>query len=450
MSGHGAAIQKDLRTRLIQFGALCVVFGLLYLATRISPELGGKLGVVTALGFLLLAGTLLSELLEIIGLPHLSGYILAGIVGGPHVLHLIDHQTVDALAPINTLAIAMIALSGGAELRMEILRRVARSLSIATLVQCVFVLATVTGLFLVLSRFIPFARELAFPALMGTALLWGTMAITRSPSACMGVLSQTKAKGPLAEFSLAFIMTSDVVVVVLLACAVMIARPLIVSGSEFSINDFKLLGHEIVGSIAVGVTIGLLLAAYLRLIGKHFLLLLLGIGFGLTEFLRYVHIDPLLAFMTAGFVVQNLTDQGPKLLHQIEAAATVVFVIFFANAGAHLNVPLLKQMWPIALALCFGRAFFTWCAARISSRLAKDEPGVRTWGFSSLISQAGLALGVAAVISRTFPSIGEGFGALAIAAVAINEMVGPVLFKFALDRSGESNPDEDMRPSLPA
>jgi Kef-type K+ transport system membrane component KefB len=137
------------------------------------------------------------------------------------------------------------------------------------------------------------------------------------------------------------------------------------------------------------------------------------------------------------------------LLHEIEAAATVVFVIFFATAGAHLNVPLLRQLWPIALALCFGRAFFTWIAAKISGRIAGDVPVVRKWGFSSLISQAGLALGVAGVISRTFPSIGEGFAAIAIAAVAINEMTGPVLFKFALDSSGESKHEEEMRPSLP-
>ena len=37
-----------------------------------------------------------------------------------------------------------------------------------------------------------------------------------------------------------------------------------------------------------------------------------------------------------------------------------------------------------------------------------------------------------------------------IAAVAINEMIGPVLFKLALDRSGESDRSEPAaRPSLP-
>jgi hypothetical protein len=42
------------------------------------------------------------------------------------------------------------------------------------------------------------------------------------------------------------------------------------------------------------------------------------------------------------------------------------------------------------------------------------------------------------VIVRTFPEFGEGFRSLVIATVALNEMVGPVLFKYALDRSGES------------
>jgi Kef-type K+ transport system membrane component KefB len=116
--------------------------------------------------------------------------------------------------------------------------------------------------------------------------------------------------------------------------------------------------------------------------------------------------------------------------------------VFFATAGAHLNVPLLKETWQIALTLCAARAFATWIAARVGSRLADDPPTLRRWGFSSLVSQAGLALGLAVVIADAFPNIGEGFKSLAIAAVAINEMTGPILFKFALDRAGETHREE--------
>jgi Kef-type K+ transport system membrane component KefB len=209
-------------------------------------------------------------------------------------------------------------------------------------------------------------------------------------------------------------------------------------GGGISVSALRVLGHEIVGSVAVGTSLGLALAAYLRLVGKNLLLVLVALGRGLTEFMRYVHIDPLLSFLTAGFVVQNLSAQGDKLLHAVEQAASLVFIVFFATAGAHLDLPLLVLLWPIALSLCCARAAVTVSTAIWASRVAGDPPIIRRWGWSALISQAGLTLGLSVVIVRTFPEFGEGFRSLVIASVAINEMVGPVLFKYALDRTGET------------
>lgn len=450
MSGHGGA-KKGLATRAVQLLALVVSFGVLFALTKLTPEVESRLGTMTAIGFLVLAGTLLSELLEPIKLPHLSGYLFAGIIGGPHLLHLVDHHTVKELSPVNTLALALIALAGGVELRVSTLKAVAKSLTYASLIQTSVVLLAMGGVFLLLSRYIPFAKDLELRPLLGVGLLWGAFSVTRSPSACMGILSQTRAKGPLATFSLGFIMLSDVVVVIVLATAIMLARPLISVGSSISIDDFNVLGHEILGSISIGTTLGLLLAMYLRLVGGQLILVLMALGFGVTAALKYVHVDPLLTFMTAGFVVQNLSNQGEKLLHAVEQMGSVVFVLFFATAGAELDVPLLKKAWAIALALCFVRALVTFLVARLSSRLAGDPAVVRKWGWSGLVSQAGLALGLGVVVKNSFPGqIGDGFGSLAIAAVAINEMIGPVLFKLALDRSGESsNAEPAARPSLP-
>lgn len=425
-------------TRLVQAVALGVVFVLVFVATRLVPELEGSLATVSAIGFLLLAGTLLSELLEIIGLPHLSGYLLAGIVGGPHVLHLVDHHTVERLSPVNTLALALIALAGGAELRVSTLREVGRSVAYGLLMQSAVGLVVLSAVFMLLSAHIPFASELALPALLAVSLLWGTLGVSRSPSACLGVLAQTRARGPLASYSLAHIMASDVVVVVLMACVIVAARPLATGGGSISMNNLRVLGHEIVGSIAVGTTLGLVLAAYLRLVGRNLLLVLLALGFGLTEFMRYIHIDPLLSFLTAGFVVQNLSLQGDKLLHAVEQASSLVFIVFFATAGAHLDLPLLQKLWPIALALSSARAAVTVGTAAWASHVANDPPVLRRWGWSPLISQAGLTLGLSVVIVRSFPEFGEGFRSLVIATVALNEMIGPVLFKLALDRSGEA------------
>jgi Kef-type K+ transport system membrane component KefB len=430
--------RKGWWSRVAQLSALLVVFGVLWLASRITPSLEGPFGVLAATGLLLLSGMLASDLLEVLGLPHLTGYIVAGIVVGPHVLHFVDEHTVEELQVVNTLALALIALAGGAELRVDLLKRCARSLSWATLVHSTFGVLTMTLAFLVVARFLPFLVGQSWLAVLGVAILWGVLSVSRSPSATLGIFSQLRPDGPVARFSLAFVMSSDLVVVILLTLAMTLVRPLIEPASGISLQDLDAIGHEILGSFALGTTLGLVLAIYLRMLGGQLLIPLIAIGFGLTEGVRYLRFDPLLTFLVAGFVVENLTAQGKKLLHAVEQTGSVVFVIFFATAGAHLDVPLLRTLWPVALFLAVARGLTAYAGHRLGARMAHDEPSVRDWGWACLISQAGLTLGMSVLVAQSYPSFGPGFRSLAIAAVAINELVGPVLFKLALDRMGES------------
>ncbi len=410
----------------------CIMWG----AGTLVPGHEGEAAVLGALGFLLLAGTLLSELVEVLGMPHLTGYLFAGILAGPHVLHLVDHASVKRLEPVNTLAIALIALAGGAELRIATLKQELRSLVVALALQTILGVVLIGGVFALARP--AFVANLPFTGLVGASMLWGVLAIARSPSALLGVLSQTRANGPLARFSLAQVMASDIVVVVMLAAAITLARPLLDPGTTLSTSAFRALGHEILGSVSLGTTLGLVLAAYLKVSGGQLLVVLFALGFGATEVLHYLNYEPLLTFMVAGFVVQNFSKQGERFIHAIEQTGGVVYVVFFACAGAHLNVPLLKDFWSTALLLTVARAVVTIGTARLSSLIAKDQPAVTKYGWSPLISQAGIALGIASIVAAKFPSFGSGFRDVAIACVALNEMVGPVLFKLAIDRAKET------------
>lgn len=433
-----AAQQKSLTARLTQLVTLIAMFGLLWLGVRVVPESHGMGQLIGAIGFLLLAGTLTSELCEVVGLPHLTGYILAGVVAGPHVLHLIDHQTVSRLSVVNTLALALIALAGGAELRIADLRNALKSLASAMLFQSLIVLAVTTGAFFLLARFMPFTAGLSKLGVLAAGLLWGVLAVSRSPAVTLAILSQTRAQGPVARFTLAFVMSSDVVVLVMLAVAMMLARQLLDPAAQASFEDFEHLGHELLGSASLGTTLGILLTLYLRFVGSELLVVLMALGYGLTAGLQYLRFDPLLTFLIAGFVVENFSQQGKKLLHGVEQTSAIVFVVFFAAAGAHLDIPLLRSLWPLALALAVCRAAATWLAHSLSTRVAGDPPPIRRWGWAGLVSQAGLTLGLSVVIARAFPSFGDPLRSLCIAVVAVNEVVGPVLFKLALDRSGET------------
>jgi Kef-type K+ transport system membrane component KefB len=270
------------------------------------------------------------------------------------------------------------------------------------------------------------------------ALLWGVVAITRSPSATLGILAQTRARGPVASHTLNFVMTSDVVVVVVMALTLMVARPLLEPGTSLALGALGEVGHELLGSVAIGTTLGLALALYLRVIGRQVLLVLLALGLVFTELFAWLRFEWLLIFIVAGFVVQNLSRQGPRFLREVERAGEVAYVVFFATAGVHLDLPLVATLWPAALVLAGSRAAIAFGAQRASSRLAGDPPSVARWGFAGLVSQAGLALGIAAKVAGEFPGFGPAFGALAVAVVSVNEVAGPVLFKLALDRARES------------
>ncbi len=439
MSGGGHKAPRTAATRVVQALALSALFALVYFATRVIPASESRATAVAAVGFLLLGGTLMSELFEIIGLPHLSGYLVAGIIAGPYVLNLIDHHTVKQLTNVNSLALALIALEGGAELRLSALREGMRHLVWAMFMQTIPIMVLVGGVFVLARPLMPFLGALPTSTVLGAGLLWGVVAMTRSPSAALGILSQTRANGPVARFTLNFVMCSDIVVVVLMAAGIMAARPLCDPSGTFSFKEFVRLGHELLGSIALGTTLGVVLILYLRYVGKQLVLVYLALGFGMSEVLSYLGFEKLLTFMVAGFVVQNLSKQGEKMLPSIAQMGSIVYVIFFATAGADLNVPLVKDLWKVALLFFFSRMIITIASAKIAAWAAKDVDAIRKYSWSGLISQAGVALGVSSVIASQFPSFGSQFRDIAIACIGLNELFGPVMFKFALDRSGETS-----------
>lgn len=430
--------KPSFRRRAIQFLSLVVVLGILLAAGNLGPTTSLPGSTTAALGLLLLLGVLLSEVLDLFRLPHLTGYLAAGALAGPHVLHMVDHDTVQELSRVNALALTLIALAGGLELRLSTLREVRVALFKATLVQSTLGLIGAIAVFLLSRPFIPFLQAIPWSAAVGVSLLWGVLAISRSPSATLAILAQTRADGPLTRFSLAFVMSSDIVVVLCMACATVAARPLIEPGALVSLDSFRTLGLEVYGSICVGTTLGLLLAMYIRFVGSYLILVLIFLGFAFSDVVRYLHLDPLLTFLTAGFVVQNVSSAGDHLLHAIEETGAVVFVVFFAIAGAHLDLPLLRSMWPVALGLSLSRALLTVGCHAISARWANETPALRRWGWSSLISQAGLTLGLSLVVERAYPAFGAAFRSLVVASVAMNEVIGPIFFKLGLDRCGES------------
>lgn len=395
-------------------------------------------GALFALGFLLLAGTVGGRVAAFFGLPRLTGYLAVGVLSGPHGLGLFGQESVEDLTLVNSLALALIALQAGAELTLAMLKRSFKSLVWASLMHILIIGGGMILLFAALSPYIAFLDGMPLATVLAVASVWGAMAVSKAATDALAILSETKAKGPVAEYALGVVILIDVAVLVCFAAAMMISRSALnPAAGGLSLEGFQELGLEIFGSVAAGTTFGLVIAFYFWAVGRERLLFTVVVAYGVTAFCAYFHYDTLLVFVVAGFVVMNLTREGPVLIETTEQAAAAVMVVFFATAGAQLDIGALKTAGLIAVALAFGRIALTWVASQLGHRLANDSPTVRKYGFTGFISQAGVTLGLAAIARDELGAVGAGISTLLIAVIGINEIIGPVAFKIGLSRAGE-------------
>ncbi len=56
----------------------------------------------------------------------------------------------------------------------------------------------------------------------------------------------------------------------------------------------------------------------------------------------------------------------------------------------------------------------------------------------SFITQAGVSLGLAGIVMRRFPEWGAALATTIVAIISLNQIIGPVTFKFALNAVGEA------------
>ena len=419
--------------------ALACVVGVRLLLERIGVT--GSAGPLFALGFLIVAGYVCGGIAAFVRLPRLTGYLLAGLAAGPQGAGLLDVHDVKALMLVNTLALALIALQAGAEITLPVLRRTWWSVSASAIAQILIVIPGVAAVFWALSSSVPFASGLAPGALVAVALLWGTLAFTRSPSVTLAVLGETRAKGPLADWSIGIVVVLDVLILPLFAGVLGVARTQLL-GDALELGMLRNIAHELFASFAAGVTFGLLVGALLRFVERERVLVLVVLSYGLTALCVYLGYDTLFVFVVAGFVVMNLTRSGPGLIAASETTSGVVMIVFFATAGAKLDLASLTALWPVVLALFGARVVFSVLAAKIGHRLARDPAPVRKNAWLVLVSQAGVTIGLATVVADALPGVGGKFASLCIAVVALNELFGAALTKWALGRAGEIPVDE--------
>jgi Kef-type K+ transport system membrane component KefB len=391
------------------------------------------------LGFLLLASYLAGRASKSISLPQITGYMTVGILVGPYVLGILPAETVEDFELVNHVALALIALSAGGELRIESLRERLRSIATITLSQIVLMFALVATAVFLARGSIDFLRGEPTRVAVAVALLFGLVAVAKSPATTIAVITEERAKGVLTDTVLGITVLKDVVILILIAVLIPLAATIIDPAGGFSFSEAWGILLEISGSLALGVALGWLVTVYLKRIRASRILCVLGVAFLAVYLGEVLDLEYILIAMAAGFYAQNFSRQGRRLLHALEANSLPLYALFFAIAGAALDITVLGSEWFIATAIILTRLLAAWASTYLGARAVGDPGVIRRYAWMGFLAQAGVTLGIANRVRDEFLVWGEPVATVIIATIVVNQLVGPPAFRWALVKAGESN-----------
>jgi Kef-type K+ transport system membrane component KefB len=288
-------------------------------------------------GFLLLSAYLIGDVISRFKLPKITGFILAGIFFGPHVLGLFSADTVRELKLIDDLALTFIALAAGGELRLEELRQRRKSITMTAFFQSVIVFLGVAAFAVAARSLLPFLDSDSLPQLLAAAALLGTFALARSPSSAIAIISECKSRGPFTETVLGVTVVMDLLVIIVFAAVVSLCQVVVSPGGGMDFQFIIVVVVEIIGSILGGIILGWIISLYIRYVKAELLVFILGVAFMVTFCSRQFallldhfystrfHLEPMLICVTAGFWVRNFSRHGDVFMERIDRSSLPIY-----------------------------------------------------------------------------------------------------------------------------
>jgi Kef-type K+ transport system membrane component KefB len=389
-----------------------------------------------ALGFTLIAAALAGELLEKLRLPRVTGYLLFGMVCGPYLANIITRPMARELQLINGLAVVLIAFIAGLEMNVEKLRpRLAAMLQLGGITMLLMYVVLFAAFWLTWG-WLGIAPELTGLQRFAVVTLLTTVVASFSPTVTIALIAESRASGPLTELTLALVIGADLLLILVFTLVMQGVR--YAFGGEPGVGLFISLTWEVFGSLAFGAAVGAVFAFYLRSIGREVAVMVLALCAIVAGVGRELHLEPLIAALAAGLVVENVAPpRGDVLKEATERGALPVLVVFFAAAGASLQLDALSTIGGVALAVSVLRMALIYGSTRLGSKYAHIEPPLDRLVWMGLVSQAGVTLGLTLLIAGEFPDWGAPLQTLMVSLIAIHQLIGPVLFRAALSRTGE-------------
>lgn len=414
--------------------------------------------VIAVLGFVVvsMAAAQIAGYFRKIKLPLITGLLITGILTGPFILNLISDASISHLNFVNDIALAYIAFAASAELYLREMRSRIHSIKWMTFSQLIFTFLLSGVAIYFLSSYIPFMAELPMVLRIGISALFASIFTARSPASAIAVVSEMRAKGPFVQTAIGVTVLIDVFVIVLFSFTLEVCVAFF-EGSDFNLLFAGLITFELMSSVGIGFLLGYILVGILKTNWpqryKTILILLFGYltyvlhhWLGDITFQNFNHsisIEPLLVCLIASFRVTNYSVFRAEFLRILEKSAKYIYIPFFLLAGASLKLDLFVQVAGIAFIMFFVRLLGLMVGGYMGGSLSGEAPFIKKLAWMPYVTQAGVGLGLTTVVANTFPEWGVEFSTIVISVIVVNQIVGPGIFKWAINKVKEGHTRAD-------
>ncbi len=382
-------------------------------------------GIAIGLGFLIGKGT---HFLKITGVV---GYIITGIIVGPDVLDIIQLTTVE-IETMTNLALGFVAFIIGGELTVSLLRNMGKRIFAIIIGESLGAFIVVfVGVYLLTNNLI-------------LSIIFAAMAPASAPAGTVAVLQEYRAKGKLTNAMLAVVGFDDGFAILIYAFSIAVTG-VIISG-VFSVSNLLINPlFDIGGAILIGIVIGLVFAFILkRLIEREEIIVVSVTAILITAGLSILlDVSLILACMALGVIVVNIFQQANKpVFDHIRSISLPIYILFFIIAGINLHLSLLLTIGALGGIYIICRIIGKMTGSYLTALASKADPVIRNNIGLGILSQAGVAIGLALLASHNLDSLGmPEMGTLIITTIAattvVFEIIGPLSARFAIMRAGE-------------
>ncbi|MDN6196025.1 MAG: cation:proton antiporter [Atopostipes suicloacalis] len=383
------------------------------------------------LGILLFTGIIGGKIADRFKLPDISGYIVGGLLLGPSLFNMIKAGEVgSSFQLLNDFALAAIAFGIGNEFLYEHIKKIGKKVVIITVIQ---VIGTMAILFF--TMFTLFNQSFSF------SLLIASIAVATAPGGLVLIIRELKAKGPLVDTILPVVAIDDALGLIAFSISLS-AVELIKLGGSFSI--FKMLAApviEIGGSLLLGALLGFLLSYFSKKAKGKEQLLAIVLGFILlsASFSDLLDLSPLLTAMMMGTMVRNLLIRSNRIFRAVSEFTPPIFILFFTLAGASLDVKILSQVGFLGIGYILARILGKVIGTGIGAKAVDAHPNIIKYLGSSLLPIGGVSIGLVGIVSSELPQLGAKISSVVLFSILVFDIIGPILTRRAIIKSGEKN-----------